>query len=110
MISILTRTFLFSLTRLSIVAIHGIGAHPVDTWCKKVGTGETSHYVNWLEKEDMLPSVVPNARIMRYGYMSRWYGDDAIRQKTTTVADRLLISLKRVRRVSRYIALLNSKY
>ncbi|CAG8973536.1 hypothetical protein HYALB_00002862 [Hymenoscyphus albidus] len=83
---------------IDIVAIHGIGAHPVDTWCKKVGTGETSHYVNWLEKEDMLPSVVPNARIMRYGYMSRWYGDDAIRQKATTVADRLLISLKRKRR------------
>ncbi|KAG9228858.1 hypothetical protein BJ875DRAFT_342435, partial [Amylocarpus encephaloides] len=84
---------------IDVVAIHGIGSHPDDTWCKKVGIGEASQYVNWLEKPDMLPSVVPNARIMRYGYMSRWYGDEAICQKTSTVAQRLLMSLKRARKV-----------
>jgi hypothetical protein len=47
----------------------------------------------------MLPAVVPNARIMQYGYMSQWFGDDAIRQKASTVADRLLRALKRERRV-----------
>jgi hypothetical protein len=54
----------------------------------------------------MLPSVVPKARIMQYGYMSRWFGEEAIRQKTTTVAERLLISLKRARKVICYVMLL----
>jgi hypothetical protein len=58
------------LTRCSIVAIHGIGAHPHDTWCKNVGTNEAPRYVDWLKDNNMLPSVVPTARIMRYSYMS----------------------------------------
>ena len=52
----------------SIVAIHGIGAHPDDTWYKKVDTGGPSEcYVNWLKDTHMLPAVVPDARIMRPG-------------------------------------------
>ncbi|KAK4985799.1 hypothetical protein LTR50_005705 [Elasticomyces elasticus] len=46
----------------------------------------------------MLPSVVPNARIMRYGYESRWFGQDAIRQKVCTVANRFLLALQRKRK------------
>ncbi|KAJ9640885.1 hypothetical protein H2199_005553 [Coniosporium tulheliwenetii] len=74
---------------IDIVAIHGIGAHPDDTWCKNVGTDDEGwpRYVNWLSDPAMLPSAVPNARIMRYGYMSRWFGDEAIRQNVNTVAD-----------------------
>lgn len=87
------------LSRRSIVAIHGIGAHPDDTWCKNVGTKENPQWFNWLEEERMLPKVVPNARIMRYGYESKWFGDGAMRQKASTVAQRLLIALKRVRKV-----------
>lgn len=85
----------------SIVAIHGIGAHPDDTWCKEVGTDEEgrARYVNWLKDKHMLPSVVPNARIMRYGYESQWFGTDAIRQKASTVANRFLLALKRKRKV-----------
>ena len=48
----------------SIVAIHGIGAHPDDTWCTKLnaeGTGE--RYINWISDPDMLPAVVPRARL-----------------------------------------------
>jgi hypothetical protein len=48
----------------SIVAIHGIGSHPNDTWCKNIGTPEAPSYVNWLKDANMLPSVVPKARIM----------------------------------------------
>jgi len=80
---------------IDIVAIHGIGAHPDDTWCKKVNTSGTSRYVNWLSDPKMLPSVTPNARILRYGYESEWFGDNAIRQKASTVAERLLLALKR---------------
>ncbi|CAG8983150.1 hypothetical protein HYALB_00014076 [Hymenoscyphus albidus] len=83
---------------LSIVAIHGIGAHPGDTWCKNVGTPDAPCYVNWLTHEGMLPQAAPNARILRYGYESEWFGENAISQKTTTVADRLLLTLRRERK------------
>jgi hypothetical protein len=88
------------LTCYSIVAIHGIGAHPHDTWCQNVSTGEEApRYVDWLKDEDMLPSVVPTARIMRYGYMSAWIGAQAIRQGVNAVAHRLLMTLTRLRKV-----------
>jgi len=47
----------------------------------------------------MLPAVVPDARIMSYGYQSQWFGDEAISQKASTVAQRLLLSLRRARKV-----------
>ncbi|KAF2473046.1 uncharacterized protein BDR25DRAFT_219130 [Lindgomyces ingoldianus] len=81
-----------------IVAIHGIGAHPDDSWCKNVGTKEIPRRVNWLEEEDMLPGVVPSARIMRYGYESKWFGEGAIQQRASRVAQRLLLALKRERK------------
>src|SRR5436305_10928 len=59
----------------SIGAIHGIGAHPNDTWCKNISqdphippmsTGLTMHIC--------YPSVAPDARILRYRYESSWFG------------------------------------
>jgi hypothetical protein len=47
----------------------------------------------------MLPAAVPNARIIRFGYMSQWFGDNAIRQNVSTVSDRFLRALKRERKV-----------
>jgi len=47
----------------------------------------------------MLPAVAPSARIMRYGYQSQWFGDGATRQKASTVAQRLLLALRRKREV-----------
>lgn len=87
------------LSHTSIVAIHGIGAHPDDTWCKNVGTAENPRWVNWLDEKDMLPAAAPNARIMRYGYQSQWFGEGAVRQNVSTVAQRLLLALVRKRRV-----------
>ncbi|KAK5240615.1 hypothetical protein LTS06_012395, partial [Exophiala xenobiotica] len=52
-------------TIIDIVAVHGLGAHPDDTWSKKRGEGGEARWVNWLQEEEMLPAVVPNARIMR---------------------------------------------
>jgi hypothetical protein len=86
----------------SIVAIHGIGAHPDDSWCKHVGTAESPQWVNWLEAENMLPAVAPHARIMRYGYQSQWFGEGAMRQKASTVAQRLLLALRRKRKVNTF--------
>lgn len=83
---------------IDIIAIHGIGAHPDDTWCKNVNTnGEAQpRYVNWLEDTEMLPFVVPNARIMRYGYESQWFGDDTVntvRLDPSAIAEQLLEEL-----------------
>jgi hypothetical protein len=47
----------------------------------------------------MLPAVAPHARIMRYGYQSQWFGEGAMRQKASTVAQRLLLALRRKRKV-----------
>jgi hypothetical protein len=81
-----------------------MGAHPDDTWCKNVGTAERPRWVNWLEEKDMLPAAAPNACIMRYGYQSQWFGKEAMRQKTSAVAQRLLLALQRKRKVS-YLSL-----
>ena len=83
----------------SIVAVHGLGAHPDDSWCKNAGTRESPRWVNWLEEESMLPAVAPNARVMRYGYQSQWFGKEAMQQSALTVAERLLRALKRKRKV-----------
>jgi hypothetical protein len=83
----------------SIVAIHGIGAHPDDSWSKDVGTKEAPCYVNWLSDTAMLPAVVPSARIMRYGYESAWFGHEAMKQSASRVAQRLLLTLRRARKV-----------
>jgi hypothetical protein len=76
----------------SIIAVHGIGANPSTTW--------SIDGVNWLENETMLPSAVPNARIMRFSYESRWFGEHAVKQRLTAVAERLLRSLSWERKVN----------
>jgi len=51
----------------------------------------------------MLPAAVPNARIMRYGYESRWFGDDTqdtVRLKASTIAQQLLLQLNIEREVT----------
>ena len=83
----------------SIVALHGLGAHPDDSWCANAGTKESPQWVNWLIEERMLPAVAPNARIMRYGYQSQWFGKEMMQQSVPTVAERLLRALKRTRKV-----------
>ena len=45
---------------LDIVAIHGLGGHPRDTWMDKESN------IAWLE--DLLPKDLPNTRIFTYGY------------------------------------------
>jgi len=47
--------------RSSIVAIHGLNGHREQTW-----TAENN--VNWLRDPKMLPSLIPDARIMSWGY------------------------------------------
>jgi hypothetical protein len=88
------------LTGSSIVAVHGMGAHPDDTWCKKVDGHDGPAYVNWLKDERFLPAIVPRARIMRYGYSSQWFGKDAIKTKTSDISQAFLLDLDEFREVS----------
>lgn len=88
------------LTLYSIVAIHGIGADPDNTW---TGRGPDGEKINWLTHSSMLPKAIPSARIMRFGYESGWYGDAKDEPKKThvfDVAEMLLKQLELHRRVS----------
>jgi hypothetical protein len=77
----------------SVVAVHGIGAHPKITWThKKTG-------INWLAHETMLPAALPRARIMAFGYNSVWFGPDPVKQSLDGVASKLLGALVRGRKV-----------
>ena len=79
----------------SIIVVQGLGAHPYYTWVKKTepvksrflqkrrapspNLGDTAQIasntakVMWLR--DLLPAVVPNARIASYSYESDWRRD-----------------------------------
>ncbi|KAH0558618.1 hypothetical protein GP486_004729 [Trichoglossum hirsutum] len=46
---------------VDIVAIHGLNGDPEKTWIAK-------NSVNWLRDPNMLAAVIPNARIMSWGY------------------------------------------
>ena len=67
-----------------IIAVHGIGAHPDRTWTMQKSDGE---WVNWLANAEMVPRYVPNARIMRSGYRSEWFGSVEAETKKTLVPD-----------------------
>jgi hypothetical protein len=81
-------------TCVDIVAVHGLGAIPEITW------KDSKSSVNWLSDSTMLPKVVPEARIMRFGYDSLWLGKEPIRTKLSTIANKLLLVLGRERAVS----------
>ncbi|KAJ5934260.1 vegetative incompatibility protein HET-E-1 [Penicillium verhagenii] len=80
-----------------IVAVHGMAANPNETWVHK----DTN--VDWLQDENMLPSLFPNARIMRFDYKSSWFsesGDPLSETRVSDVSDQLQMSLQSFRKVS----------
>ncbi|KAI0170423.1 hypothetical protein BJ166DRAFT_195031 [Pestalotiopsis sp. NC0098] len=68
---------------IDILAIHGIGTNPDDTWAWK----KPGEEANWLQDPSMLAKSVPEARIMRFGYTSIWFGKPEDEPKVTKVAD-----------------------
>jgi hypothetical protein len=48
--------------------------------------------VNWLADHDLLPSKLPNARIMTFNYESKWHAD-APKQRRSMCAEQLLTAL-----------------
>ena len=76
--------------------MHGLGAIPEITWKEKTSG------VNWLKDKAMLPSVISNARIMRFGYDSMWLGRDPVRTNIRVIANNLQAALVWERKVGRY--------
>ncbi|KAL9046503.1 MAG: hypothetical protein Q9214_000672 [Letrouitia sp. 1 TL-2023] len=58
---------------IDIFAIHGLNGHREKTWTAKNG-------ILWLR--DLLPRVIPNARIITYGYDSRTHSTDPLTHQT----------------------------
>ena len=79
-----------------MIAVHGLGAIPEITWKEKTSG------VNWLKDKAMLPSAVPNARIMRFGYDSMWLGRNPVRTNIRDIANKLHKALVLERKVGLY--------
>jgi hypothetical protein len=52
----------------SIVAVHGLNGHRINTWTATNG-------VCWLRDKNMLPAQFPTARILTYGYAAYTHTD-----------------------------------
>ncbi|KAI1312152.1 hypothetical protein F5Y03DRAFT_391118 [Xylaria venustula] len=57
---------------VDIVAVHGLGSNVDWSWAWQDKSGYRPP-VHWLKDLNMLPSVVPHARIITYNYESRWH-------------------------------------
>ncbi|KAI9890873.1 MAG: hypothetical protein M1814_003512 [Vezdaea aestivalis] len=76
-----------------VIAVHGLGSNPKRAWVRKADAeaGQEAD-VNWLSDRELLPSVVPTARILAFNYESGWL-IDAPNQRAATCALQLLISM-----------------
>lgn len=77
--------------RGSIVAVHGIAAAPDWTWI--------TNNVHWLRDHDMLPAVIPNTRILQFGYESQWLNRRFVKHRLSLIARELLLRLEDQRQV-----------
>ncbi|KAI1159456.1 hypothetical protein F5B18DRAFT_677291 [Nemania serpens] len=59
---------------VDIVAVHGLGSDVDWSWVWRDKNGHRPP-VHWLKDANMLPRVVPHARIIAYNYESRWHAD-----------------------------------
>jgi hypothetical protein len=84
-----------------------MAAHPAYTWTTlrtniiavaQNAEPETNQYIDWLQDPDMLPAVVPEARIMRFGYRSDGWGEKGLKTKASGIAHMLLHDLTEERK------------
>ena len=79
----------------SIVAVHGIETQSPKTWTAYEHEKEPrGRATNWLCDEDMLPNVVPQARIWAYDYNSNCYSDGAPEIDILALGDTFLEMLR----------------
>jgi hypothetical protein len=50
-------------------------------------------YINWLSDKTMLPSVVPDSRIISYSWSAYYRGEDVTKKRFISEADNLLTRL-----------------
>jgi hypothetical protein len=68
----------------SVIAIHGLNGHWKDTWT------DVSTSTFWLK--DLLPSAIPDTRIISYGYDADTHGDHPVSKETIDGHARTFIS------------------
>ena len=79
-----------STRRTSIIAIHGLDGHREETWT-------TDEEVLWLR--DLLPSDLPNARVLTYGYDADTRSGECVSTQTIgRHADGFAKALSRIRK------------
>ena len=66
--------YLLNLLTASIVAVHGLNGHRLDTWTAANG-------ICWLNDSSLLPAHFPTARIMTYGY-THTHGSNQLQHET----------------------------
>ena len=89
------------------MAVHGLAAIPDSAWVahtnESVVGGDHDNAgtrrVNWLQDEDMLPALVKEARILRFGYDTLWIGEDPVRTGIGLIANELRDKLQKTREV-----------
>jgi hypothetical protein len=82
----------------SIIAVHGFGSIPEKTWTIKVKDGDSQRTINWLADKDLLPSKIPNARIMTFNYESTWGPFSNLVQKRSLIARSLNAAILNMRK------------
>ncbi|CAG8980794.1 hypothetical protein HYALB_00003719 [Hymenoscyphus albidus] len=82
---------------IDIIAVPGLGADTTHAWIHK-GPDKKGKW-HWLKDDQMLPNVIPNARISVFGYRSQWFGKDAVQTDIKAIANELLESIQEERGV-----------
>ncbi|KAL2063771.1 hypothetical protein VTL71DRAFT_5576 [Oculimacula yallundae] len=80
---------------VDIIALHGLNGHRENTWTTKKN-------VNWLRDADMLSSIIPNARIMSWGYDANTHSTKGLSaQYLYNIAQNLVSDLSLHRRLDK---------
>lgn len=88
-----------SLYDSSIVAVHGLDTSSPKTWVAYERDGPADsrgRTFNWLSDDDMLPAVVPKARIWTFDYNANYHSNASV-VDLLALGEMLLRSLSEVR-------------
>ncbi|KAK4038303.1 hypothetical protein C8A01DRAFT_17605, partial [Parachaetomium inaequale] len=86
-----------------IIVLHGLAARSPETFIAyKVDGDSDSGHVNWLTDSDMLPAVMPDARILTYDWNANYdksASSDTFSGHAQTLLDRIYVNRKRTGRL-----------